>query len=430
MPTPGSSTSVCATLDYLLEAARRLPEHLFVFTGGQPPVIRQLEAELRARGVRNTHFTGLLARPEDVRYYQQAADVLVSCYSIADHATAHHNLPNKITEYMTTGNPIVATDFPAVRDLLTDKNSILIEPESIDALVRGIRQAERAVERAAQARDDVATQTCESVALRLTALPVATKKDAKTLSRPLRARNPASLISNEIIALELIDCLERHFGSRTGGTLLDVGAGTKPYAPIYGSYFATCTSVDVDHSPHDIGSVDTIASAEHLPFEDGSFDCVVCTEVLEHCRRPGQVMAEIARVLRPGGWVFLTTPFLRPLHEMPHDYFRFTPSALAHLAEEAGLSVERILPRGDYLALSLLTLQLPLTKVLQRLSRAVGGRLYQYSNPLVYATVVAPQLGYLALWRVARRNPRGVVARVHKKLSYYALGYVSTFRGD
>jgi ubiquinone/menaquinone biosynthesis C-methylase UbiE len=235
------------------------------------------------------------------------------------------------------------------------------------------------------------------------------------------------MISNETIALELRSFLERHFGSRTGQALLDLGAGTKPYASLYEPYFAASTSVDVDYSPHDIAGVDTIASADDLPFKDASFDCVVCTEVLEHCRRPETVLGEISRVLRPGGRLFLTTPFLRPLHEMPHDYFRFTPSSLRDLAEAAGLSVEEIVPRGDYAALLLLTLQLPLTKLLQRLSHVVHRGFYEYSNPLVYAGIVAPQTAYLALWRSARRHPNGALARVHRKLSYYALGYVSTF---
>src|SRR5207253_8206909 len=141
-----------------------------------------------------------------------------------------------------------------------------------------------------------------------------------------------------------------HFGGRTSAAVLDLGAGTKPYAPLYGRYFNSCTSVDVPHSPHDIGGVDVMASADDLPFDAESFDCVICTEVLEHCPEPRETMAEIARVLKPGGWVFLTTPFLRPLHEMPSDYYRYTPSGLGRLAETTGLIVRSIRPRGDYTA--------------------------------------------------------------------------------
>lgn len=243
--------------------------------------------------------------------------------------------------------------------------------------------------------------------------------------RRLRRRNVGSIISNEIITLELSGFLDRHFGPRPGESLLDLGAGTKPYAPLYEPHFETCTSVDVERSPHDIGGVDMFASADDLPFAAESFDCVLCTEVLEHCPRPWAVMEEITRVLRPGGRVFLTTPFLVALHEMPHDYYRYTPSALQDLAERAGLSVEGILARGDYLAVTLLAVQLPLTKVLQGLSRRCGGRVYHYSNPLVYATVVLPQRAYLVLWRVVRRRPRSLLARVHAKLEYHALGYIT-----
>ena len=419
-------------LEYLLEAARRLPEHLFVLTGGQPPVITQLKHELAAGDVRNVHLTGLLERPEDVRYYQQAADVLVSYYSAADHPYAHHNLPNKLAEYMATGNPIVAADFPAVRDLLDDRNSLLVPPDDSGRLVQGlvIAISESGSERPIRAQEEIAIQTSEAVGDRLGQF-LSSRGTRRTPNRrppgALRRRNLASIISNETIALELSAFLERHFGSRKGKALLDLGAGTKPYSPIYEPYFVACTSVDVDYSPHDIAGVDRIASADELPFEDASFDCVVCTEVLEHCRRPDIVLGEISRVLRPEGRLFLTTPFLRPLHEMPHDYYRFTPSSLRDLGEAAGLSIEEILPRGDYAALLLLTLQLPLTKALQRLSRKVDRRFYDYDNPLVYAAVVAPQTAYLALWRTARRRPDGALGRAHGKLNYYALGYVSTF---
>jgi len=156
-------------LEYLLEAARRLPEHLFVLTGGQPPVITRLEGELAADGVKNVHLTGLLNSPEDIRFYQQAADVLVSYYSVDDHSHAHHNLPNKLAEYMTTGNPIVVADFPAVRDLLNDRNSILVPPDDPDRLVEGLGAAmsEGGSDRPMRAREEIAIQTSEAVGDRI-----------------------------------------------------------------------------------------------------------------------------------------------------------------------------------------------------------------------------------------------------------------------
>jgi SAM-dependent methyltransferase len=81
-----------------------------------------------------------------------------------------------------------------------------------------------------------------------------------------------------------------------------------------------------------------------LPFEVASFDTVVCTEVLEHVPEPAQVVREIARVLKPNGYVILTTPLYYPIHEEPYDFFRFTPFGLRHPFNEAGLEVTRIDP--------------------------------------------------------------------------------------
>jgi SAM-dependent methyltransferase len=237
-------------------------------------------------------------------------------------------------------------------------------------------------------------------------------------------RNIGAIVSNEIIVFEMHRFLEAHFKNQTTRSVLDLGAGTKPYAVLYERYFDSCTSVDVPYSPHDVSAVDVMASADALPFDDASFDCVICTEVLEHCPDPGRTLAEVSRVLRPGGRVFLTTPFLRPLHEMPHDYFRFTPSGLVQLAASAGLEVRSIRPKGEYLAVALAVLQMPLAKFWYLLAKRTRLPLYRAANPLVYLTIVAPQQIYFSLWMRMRRRP-GKLQRLHDKLSYYTLGYVT-----
>jgi SAM-dependent methyltransferase len=244
-------------------------------------------------------------------------------------------------------------------------------------------------------------------------------------------QNMGTLVSQEIILDELQDFLAEHYSGNSSdaspaGSVLDLGAGSKPYAPLYDSYFSNSTAVDVPHSPHD-GEVDMLASADSLPFESESFDCVICTEVLEHCREPRAVMAEIARVLKQGGRAFLTTPFLVPLHEMPHDYYRFTPSALADLAERAGLSVTSIRPRGGYAAVLLRLLHLPITKLWQRLSGLLHLPLYHPYNPLVWLTVVLPERICLSAWRRARQR-RDRPAGIRAKLAHYTLGYVAELR--
>lgn len=78
--------------------------------------------------------------------------------------------------------------------------------------------------------------------------------------------------------------------------------------------------------------VDVAADAERLPFGAGLFQRVECDAVLEHVRDPGQVMREIERVLAPGGYAHLVTPFCHPFHEYPKDYRRFTLDGLKELA--------------------------------------------------------------------------------------------------
>lgn len=132
-----------------------------------------------------------------------------------------------------------------------------------------------------------------------------------------------------------------------GSRVVDVGAGDAPYRELFAH--TEYMTVDWEQSVHvDAGSSDVIASADRLPFEDTAFDAVVLTEVLEHLPEPGQALREILRVLRPGGRLFLTTPLVWVLHEMPHDYYRYTPPALTRLLERSGFEVIDIKPTSDF----------------------------------------------------------------------------------
>jgi SAM-dependent methyltransferase len=131
--------------------------------------------------------------------------------------------------------------------------------------------------------------------------------------------------------------------------VLDVGAGEAPYAELFAH--TEYVTLDWQASPHAGGrAADVVAAADAMPLDDASFDIVVLTQVLEHVRRPAAVIAEIARVLRPGGRLFATVPFVWELHEEPHDYWRFTHHALAMLLEDGGLRALTITPRSDSLS--------------------------------------------------------------------------------
>jgi SAM-dependent methyltransferase len=90
----------------------------------------------------------------------------------------------------------------------------------------------------------------------------------------------------------------------------------------------TYRCLDLEEFP----DVDIVADIQHMPqVQDKSFDTIICTQVLEHVPNPFLAINEIYRVLKPGGTLFLTVPFLNNLHMEPHDYWRFTEYSICVL---------------------------------------------------------------------------------------------------
>ena len=86
---------------------------------------------------------------------------------------------------------------------------------------------------------------------------------------------------------------------------------------------------------------DYVCDLVAIPVEDARFDHVVCTQVLEHLPEPLRVIAELGRVLKPGGTLWLSAPLFYAEHEKPYDFFRYTRTAWA-LLEDAGFEVGEI----------------------------------------------------------------------------------------
>ncbi len=86
-------------------------------------------------------------------------------------------------------------------------------------------------------------------------------------------------------------------------------------------------------------NVDVVADGYRLPYRDGSVDACHCEAVLEHMEEPGRAVAEMFRVLRPGGQVFAATPFLQAFHAYPNHFQNFTLEGQRRLFERAGFEV-------------------------------------------------------------------------------------------
>jgi SAM-dependent methyltransferase len=95
---------------------------------------------------------------------------------------------------------------------------------------------------------------------------------------------------------------------------------------------------------------DIIASAESVPLPDSCADVALMTELLEHVSAPDAVLREAARLLKAGGMIYITMPFLYQVHGDPHDYARWTADMMRARVQEAGFELVSLEPMGGIFA--------------------------------------------------------------------------------
>jgi SAM-dependent methyltransferase len=138
--------------------------------------------------------------------------------------------------------------------------------------------------------------------------------------------------STWVVRAPLAAWLQEQAAAGTGGyRVLDVGCGPKPYYPFFAERASEYVGVDIVAQP----AADLVGPVEALPVEDGSFDLVLCTQVLEHCDDPARAVAELRRVTAPGGRVLASTHGVQVYHPSPQDYWRWTHAGLRRLFEES-----------------------------------------------------------------------------------------------
>jgi SAM-dependent methyltransferase len=106
--------------------------------------------------------------------------------------------------------------------------------------------------------------------------------------------------------------------------VLDVGSGPKPYEPFFAPWATSYVGVD-------LAGADLVGTVEDLPVESGSFDVVLCNQVLEHCADPAQAVRELRRATAPGGRVLASTHGVQVYHPAPDDLWRWTHTGLERL---------------------------------------------------------------------------------------------------
>ena len=131
------------------------------------------------------------------------------------------------------------------------------------------------------------------------------------------------------------------------GKLLDAGAGTLSCRYLAQPHCEEYVSIDFQRTHPELSMV---ADIQKLPFGEGSFETVLCVEVLEHVPHPQQAAKELFRVLKPGGHLIVTVPHYMYAHNEPYDYFRYTKYGLRLLLEESGFHIIMLEASGGFLS--------------------------------------------------------------------------------
>lgn len=180
----------------------------------------------------------------------------------------------------------------------------------------------------------------------------------------------------------------------SGWRLLDAGAGEQRYR----EHCMHVRYVSQDHDAYDgrgdgvgghvegwtYGNTDIVCDISRIPEPDSSFDAVLCTEVLEHVPDPALVLAELARLTRPGGRVILSAPFGSFTHFAPYHFCTgLSRYWYEHHLSKLGFTNIITVPNGNFFEF--------LAQEIRRLPQMVG----EYSEPPLSKRTVLASLGLL-----------------------------------
>lgn len=124
-------------VDTLAEAARKLSQYEFYFVGGsqEEPVTQFVQ---KYKSTNNVHVIGH-QRYSNIPIWLHAADILVVPNSAKTKKGREDTSPLKLFEYLASGTPIVASDVPAIREIVSDKEVTFFEADSIKDLTKAIQ---------------------------------------------------------------------------------------------------------------------------------------------------------------------------------------------------------------------------------------------------------------------------------------------------
>ena len=146
----------------------------------------------------------------------------------------------------------------------------------------------------------------------------------------------------------LLSAIKKH-SSSLSGVMLDFGCGSKPYKSLIN--VDNYIGLDFENPGHDHTNeeVDVFYDGKSIPFGDNYFDSILSSEVFAHLFDLPSILTELNRVLKKGGKMLVTCPFVWNEHEVPHDYARYTQFALRDIFEKKGFRVVHFEKKGNFI---------------------------------------------------------------------------------
>lgn len=123
----------------LLEAAQYLQDFLVVFVGGKEEDLRNFQLSISNFQLKNVLLAGHRFY-EEIPYWLKSADVLVLPNSAKDKISKFYTSPLKLFEYMASARPIVASNLPSIREILSSENAFLVEPDNPQSLAQAVEK--------------------------------------------------------------------------------------------------------------------------------------------------------------------------------------------------------------------------------------------------------------------------------------------------
>jgi SAM-dependent methyltransferase len=156
--------------------------------------------------------------------------------------------------------------------------------------------------------------------------------------------NPTQVLVQWIVQRNLQRLIPRY----VRGRLIDIGCGTKPYADLLAPYATEHVGVDLSSTASEKSNIDILCNAYKIPVKSESFDCALCTAVLEHLEEPEEAIRECYRLLKTDGVALYSIPFIWHLHEEPRDFFRFSKYGIEYLFKKSGFEISELIALSGF----------------------------------------------------------------------------------